>query len=162
LICINLFPFSAAMDSPSNQPITGFALFADGTLFLKRGYGPQQLQRCRPDHLPANDFKALLWVIEAALGACHNALQFTEPSSIHSLLLVMALSHGPSDPATGMVMHWARPFPIANEFHDQSSGGSVCQPVAGFFPWASLPERVRAARVGSLGLLPKARTAAVA
>jgi len=149
------------MDSLSNQPITGFALFADGTLFLKRGYGPQQLQRCRPDHLPANDFKALLWVIEAALGARHNDLQYTEPSSIHSVLRVMALCHGPSDPATAMVMHWARPFPIAIE-DDQSSGRSVCQPVAGVFPWPALSARVRAAGVGRLGLLPEARTASVA
>lgn len=150
------------MDSLSKQPITGFALFADGTLFLKRGYGPQQLQRCRPDHLPANDFKALLWVIEAALGACHNELQYTEPSSIHSVLRVMALCLGPSDPATGMVMEWARPFPIATELHGQSSGGSVCKSVAGFFPWPSLPERVRAARLGRMGHLSETNAAAVA
>lgn len=155
------------MGSPNDQTITGFALFADGSLHLQRGYGPQQLQPCCPDQLPANDFKSLLWVIEAALGACQNELQQTEPDSIHSLLRVMALCHAnrPRDPMTGAVMLWARPSTIAidcTEANAKSSGRSLCQPVAGLLPRPALPAGVHAARVGHLGLVPDAGRAAVA
>jgi hypothetical protein len=162
------------MDSSTDQPITGFALFADGSLHLQRGYGQQQFQPCCPGQLPANDFKSLLWVIEAALGACHNELQQTMPESIQSLLRVMALCHAnwlsliagdPPNPITGAVLVWVRPFPIAidcTEANDKSSGGSVCQPVAGLLPRPALPPGVHAPRVAHLGLLPEARRAKVA
>lgn len=153
------------MSSPDDQPITGFALFADGSLYLQRGYGPLEFQACRPDQLPANDFKALLWVIEAALGACHNELQHTEPSSIHSVLRVMALcnSHQPPDPFTGAVMTWVRPHPIRCSDDDaQPSGRGLCKPVAGLLPRPSLRKRARPARVGGLGGVPEAGGLAVA
>ena len=158
------------MDSPNEQPIqpiTGFALFADGSLHLQRGYGPQQLQPCCPDQLPANDFKSLLWVIEAALGASHNELQKTEPDSIHSLLRVMALCHAnrPRDPMTGAVVVWTRPYPIAidcTKTNAKPSGGRFRQPVVGLLPRPALPAGVHAARVGHLGLVPEAGRAAVA
>jgi hypothetical protein len=155
------------MDSPNDQPITGFALFADGSLHLQRGYGLQQMQPCCPDQLQANDFKSLLWVIEAALGACHNELQQTEPDSIHSLLRVMALCHAnrPRDPMTGAVLVWIRPFPFAidcTEANAKSSGRSLCQPVADLLPRPAFPARVHPARVGHLGLVPEAGRAEVA
>ena len=155
------------MDSPNDQPITGFALFADGSLSLQRGYCPRQFQPCCPDDLPPNDFKSLLWVIEAALGASHNDLQQTDPDSIQSLLLVMALCHAnrPRDPMTGAVLVWLRPFPIeidCTEANAKSSGGSLCQPVAGRLPRPALPPGVHAARVGHLGGLPEAGGLAVA
>ncbi len=135
------------MDIPNYQPITGFALFADGALHLQRGYGQQHFQPCRPDELPANDFKALLWVIEAALGACHNELQHTEPDSIQSLLRVIALctTNRPSDPVTGAVMTWVRPYPIAPCSDDdaQPSGRGLCQPVARLLSSPSLYQRNR-------------------
>jgi hypothetical protein len=156
------------MDIPNDQPITGFALFADGALHLQRGYGQQQFQPCRPDELPANDFKALLWVIEAALGACHNELQQTEPDSINSLLRVMALclctSNRPPDPVTGAVMTWVRPYPIATCSDDdaQPSGRGLCQPVARLLPKPSLRPRAHAAGVARLGGVPEAGGFAVA
>lgn len=155
------------MPSPNDQPITGFALFADGSLSLQRSYGPRQFQPCCPDQLSPNDFKGLLWVIEAALGARHNDLQQTEPDSIHSLLRVMALCHAnrPRDPMTGAVLVWIRPFPFAidcTEANAKSSGRSLCQPVAGLLPRPALPAGVHAARVGHLGLVPDARRAEVA
>ena len=155
------------MGSPNDQPITGFALFADGSLHLQRGYGPQQLQPCCPDQLPANDFKSLLWVIEAALGARHNELEQTDPDSINSLLRVMALCLASSfrEPITGAVMLWARPSPIAidcTEANDKSSGGSLRQPVVGLLPRPALPPGVHASRVAHLGLVPEARRAEVA
>jgi hypothetical protein len=155
------------MDSSTDQPITGFALFADGSLHLQRGYGQQQFQPCCPDQLPANDFKSLLWVIEAALGACHNELQQTMPESIQSLLRVMALCHAnrPRDPITGPVLVWLRPFPIAidcTEANAKSSGRSLCQPVARLLPRPALPQGVHPSRVARLGLVPEARRAAVA
>ena len=154
-------------DAANDQTITGFALFADGSLHLKRGYGLQQMQPCCPDQLPANDFKSLLWVIEAALGARHNELEQTDPDSINSLLRVIALCLASSfrEPITGAVMLWARPSPIAidcTEANDKSSGGSVCQPVAGLLPRPALPPGVHAPRVAHLGLLPEARRAEVA
>jgi hypothetical protein len=168
------------MDSPNDQPITGFALFADGSLHLQRGYGQQQFQPCCPDQLPANDFKSLLWVIEAALGACHNELRQTMPESIQSLLRVMALCHAnwlsliagdPPNPITGPVLVWVRPFPIASAgpsiphiecTNAKPSGGSLCQPVADLLPRPAFPARVHPARVGHLGLVPEAGRAAVA
>ena len=156
------------MDSSTDQPITGVALFADGSLHLQRGYGQQQFQPCCPDHLPANDFKSLLWVIEGALGACHNELQQTEPDSIHSLLRVMALCHAnrPRDPMTGAVLVWVSPFPIAIDCTEATnakpSGRSLCQPVADLLPRPAFPARVHPARVGHLGLVPEAGRAEVA
>jgi hypothetical protein len=156
------------MDIPNDQIITGFALFPDGALHLQRGYGEQQFQPCRPDELPANDFKALLWVIEAALGACHNELQQTEPDSINSLLRVMALclctSNRPPDPVTGAVMTWVRPYPIATCSDDdaQPSGRGLCQPVARLLPKPSLRPRAHAAGVARLGGVPEAGGFAVA
>ena len=155
------------MDYPNAHPITGFALFADGSLILKRGYGLQQMQPCCPDQLPANDFKALLWVIEASLGACHNELQQTEPDSIHSLLRVMALCLAKQfrEPITGPVMLWARPSPIAidcTEANAKSPGGSLRQPVVGLLPRPALPPGVHSPSVAHLGLLPEARRAEVA
>lgn len=155
------------MDFPDAQPITGFALFADGSLHLQRGYGRQRFQPCCPDQLPANDFKTLLWVIEAALGACHNELQQTEPSSIHSVLRVMALCHAnqPRDPITGAVLVWVRPLPIAIdciEANAKSSGGSLCQPVVGLLPRPAVRAGVHPPRVGRLGLVSEAGRAAVA
>jgi hypothetical protein len=163
------------MDSSTDQPITGFALFADGSLHLQRGYGQQQFQPCCPDQLPANDFKNLLWVIEAALGACHNELQQTMPESIQSLLRVMALCHAnwlsliagdPPYPITGAVLVWVRPSPIAIDCTEATnakpSRGSFCQPVVGLLPRPALPQGVHPSRVGHLGLVPKAGRAAVA
>jgi hypothetical protein len=155
------------MDFPNDQPITGFALFADGSLHLQRGYSPQHFQPCCPDQLPANDFKVLVWVIEAALGACHNELQQSEPSSIQSLLRVMALCHAnrPCDPITGAVMAWVRPYPIAidcTEANAKSSGGSLRQSVAGLLPRSAVREGVHPPRVGRLGLVPETGRAAVA
>jgi hypothetical protein len=162
------------MDSPTDQPITGFALFADGSLHLQRGYGQQQFQPCCPDQLPANDFKALLWVIEAALGACHNELQQTMPESIQSLLRVMALCHAnwlsliPGDPLIPIapVLTWVCPFPIAIDCTEATnakpSGRSLCQPVVGLLPRPALPQGVHPARVGHLDLVPEAGRAAVA
>ena len=158
------------MGSPNDQPIqpiTGFALFADGSLHLQRGYGQQQLQPCCPDQLPANDFKSLLWVIEAALGARHNELEQTDPDSINSLLRVMALCLASPfrEPITGAVMLWARPSPIAidcTEANDKSSGGSLCQPVVSLLPRPALPPGVHTPRVAHLGLVPEARRAEVA
>lgn len=158
------------MDSPNDQPIqpiTGFALFADGSLHLQRGYGPQQFQPCCPDQLPANDFKSLLWVIEAALGARYNELKQIMPESIQPLLRVMALWHAdePLDPKTGAVLVWVRSFPIAidcTEANAKSSGGSLCQPVVGLLPGPAVCAGVHAARVGHLGLVPEAGRAAVA
>ena len=166
----------AVMDSPNDQPIqpiqpiTGFALFADGSLHLQRGYGQQQLQPCCPDQLPANDFKSLLWVIEAALGARHNELEQTDPDSINSLLRVMALCLARQfrEPITGnelAVMLWARPSPIAidcTEANAKPLGGSLRQPVAGLLPRPALPPGVHPSRVAHLGLLPEARRAEVA
>jgi hypothetical protein len=156
------------MDSPNDQPITGFALFADGSLHLQRDYGQQQFQACCPDQLPANDFKSLLWVIEAALGACHNELQQTEPDSIQSLLRVMALCNAnrPRDPITGAVLVWVRPFPIAIDCTEATnakpSGRSFCPPVARLLPRPALPARVHASGVARLGLVPEAGRAEVA
>jgi hypothetical protein len=163
------------MDFSNDQPITGFALFADGSLHLQRGYGQQQFQPCCPDQLSANDFKALLWVIEAALGACHNELQQTMPESLQSLLRVMALCHAnwlsliagdPPNPITGAVLVWVRPFPIAIDCTEATnakpSRRSLCQPVAALLPRPALPARVHAARVGHLGLVPEAGRAEVA
>jgi hypothetical protein len=154
------------MDIPNYQPITGFALFADGALHLQRGYGQQHFQPCRPDELPANDFKALLWVIEAALGASHNELQHTEPDSIQSLLRVIALctTNRPSDPVTGAVMTWVRPYPIAPCSDDdaQPSGRGLCQPVARLLSRPSLRPRAHAAGVAGLGGVPEAGGFAVA
>lgn len=120
------------MDIPNDQPITGFALFPDGALHLQRGYGQQHFQPCRPEELPADDFKTLLWVIEAALGACHNELQHTQPESIHSLLRVMALctSNRPPDPGSGAVMTWVRATvepQILEQFESQPSAKQVVQ-----------------------------------
>jgi hypothetical protein len=156
------------MDSPNDQPITGFALFADGSLHLQRGYGLQQMQPCCPDQLPANDFKALLWVIEAALGASHNELQQTMPESIQSLLRVIArcIVNERRDPITGAVLVWVRPFPIAIDCTEATnakpSGTSLCQPVADLLPRPAFPARVHPARVGHLGLVPEAGRAEVA
>lgn len=156
------------MDSSNDQPITGFALFVDGSLHLQRGYGQQQFQPCCPDQLPANDFKNLLWVIEAVLGACHNELQQTMPESIQSLLRVMALCNAnrPRDPITGAVLVWVRPFPIAIDCTEATnakpSGGSICKPVAGLLPLPALPARVHPSRVARLGLVPEAGRAEVA
>ena len=156
------------MDSPTDQPITGFALFADGSLHLKRGYGPQQMQPCCPDQLSANDFKHLLWVIEAALGARHNELQQTMPESMPSLLRVMArcIVNERRDPITGAVLVWVRPFPIAIDCTEATnakpSGRSLCQPVVGLLPRPALPKGVYGSRVAHLGLVPKARRAEVA
>lgn len=153
------------MESTNFQPITGFALFADGSIHLQRGYELQRFQPCRPDQLPANDFKALLWVIEAALGACHNELQHTEPSSINSVLRVMALcnSNRPPDPFTGAVMTWVRPHPIRCSDEDaQPSGGGLCKPVAGLLPRPPFRARAHAAGLGRLGGVPEAGGFAVA
>jgi hypothetical protein len=162
------------MDSSDNQLITGFALFADGSLHLQRGYNPQKMQLCCPDQLSANDFKHLLWNIEAALGARHNELQQTMPESIPSLLRVMALSHAnrlsiftdkPRYSITGAVFVWVRPFPIAIDCiqpNDKSARGSICQPVVGLLPRPVLPPGVHTPRVGHLGLVPEAGRAAVA
>jgi hypothetical protein len=154
------------MDIPNDQPITGFALFPDGALHLQRGYGQQQFQPCRPDELPANDFKALLWVIEAALGACHNELQQTEPDSINSLLRVIALctSNRSPDPITGAVMTWVRPYPIAACSDDdaQPSGGKLRESVARLFPRPSFRSRTHPAGVGRLGGVPETGRPAVA
>jgi hypothetical protein len=149
----------------SDHPITGFALFADGSLHLQRGYGQRRFQPCRPDQLAANDFKALLWAIEAALGACHNELQQTEPSSIHSVLRVMAICHAnrPPDPCTGAVMTWVRPHPICCTADDaQPSRGGLRQSMAGLLPRPSFCAGVHPPRVGRLGLVPEAGRAAVA
>jgi hypothetical protein len=163
------------MDSPTDQIITGFALFADGSIRLQHGYGQQQFQPCCPDQLPANDFKSLLWVIEAALGACHNELQQTMPESIQSLLRVMALCQGnwlsliagdPPNPISSPVLVWVRPFPIAIDCTEATnakpSGRSLCQPVADLLPRPTFPARVHTSRVGYLGLVPEAGRAAVA
>jgi hypothetical protein len=152
------------MDSPNDQPITGFALFADGSLHLQRGYGQQQFHPCRPDQLPGSDYKALLWTIEAALGACHNELQQTEPSSIHSVLRVMALcnSHRAPDPITGALMTWVRPYTIRCHDDAQPSGGSLRQSVARLLPRPSLRARTHPAGVAELGGVPRAGGLAVA
>ena len=154
------------MDSPNDQTITGFALFADGSLHLQRGYGPQQLQPCCPDQLPANDFKSLLWLIEAALGARHNELEQTDPDSINSLLRVMALCLASPfrEPITGAVMLWARPSPIAIDCTEanESSRGSLRQPVVDLLPRPALPPGVHTPRVAHLGLVPEARRPEVA
>ena len=154
------------MDSTNDQPITGFALFADGRLHLQRGYFPQQFQPCCPDQLPANDFKSLLWVIEAALGARHNELEQIMPESIQPLLRVMAicLARQFREPINGEVMLWARPSPIADctEANDKSSGGSLREPVDGLLSRPALPTGVHAARVAHLGLVSEAGRAEVA
>jgi hypothetical protein len=162
------------MESSNDQLITGFALFADGSLHLQRGYGPLKMQLCCPDQLSANDFKHLLWTIESALGARPNELQQTMPESISPLLRVMALSHAnwlsifkdePSGQITGPVLVWVRPFPIAidcTQPNDKSSRGSFCQPVVGLLPRPVLPPGVHTPRVGHLGLVPEAGRAAVA
>jgi hypothetical protein len=121
----------------SNQPITGFALLLDGSILLQRGYSqlPGAFQPCRPDHLAADDYKALLWAIEQALGASHNELQ-PEPSSIHSVLRVMALCNAnqPPDPFTGAVVTWVRPYPLRSTDDDQPSGRVLRKSVAGLVP----------------------------
>jgi len=153
------------MDSPHDHPITGFALFADGSLHLQRGYGQQHFQPCQPDQLAANDFKTLLWAIEAALGACHNELQQTEPSSIHSVLRVMAICNDnrPLDPITGAVMTWVRPHPIRCTDDDaQPSGGGFCQPMAGLLPRPSFRAGAHLGGLGRLGCIPKTGGTAVA
>lgn len=153
------------MDSPNDQPITGFALFCDGTLHLQRGYGQQHFQHCFPDQLPANDFKVLLWVIEAALGACHNELQQTEPSSINSVLRVMALCHSnrSPDPLTGAVMTWVRPHPIScPDDSAKPSGRELREPVVGLLPRPSLRPRAHLAGMERLGRVPETGGLAVA
>ena len=152
------------MDSPNDQTITGFALFADGSLQLQRGYDQQHFQPCQPDHLPSNDFKALIWVIEAALGACHNELQQTEPSSINSVLRVIALcnSHQAPDPFTKAVMTWVCPHPIRCHDDAQPSGRELCQPMVGLLPRSSLRQGTHLASVDRLGGVPEAGRPAIA
>jgi hypothetical protein len=152
-------------ETPNDHPITGFALFADGSLHLQRGYGQQQFQPCQPDQLAANDFKVLLWAIEAALGACHNELQQTEPSSIHSVLRVMAICNAnrPPDPITGAVMTWVRPHPIRCSDDDaQPSGGGLRQSMARLLPRPPFRAGVHPAGLGRLGTLSEAGRPAVA
>jgi hypothetical protein len=152
------------MDSPNDQTITGFALFADGSLHLQRGYGPQRFRPCRPDHLPAADFKALIWVIEAALGACYNELEQTEPSSINSVLRVIALCniHRAPDPFTGALISWVRPHPICCHDDAEPSGRELCQPMVGLLSRPSLCPRTHLASVDRLGGVPEAGGLAIA
>jgi hypothetical protein len=95
-----------------NQPvdtlITGFQLYSDGTLYIMRGFGTPL--PCQPDHLFEDDYKALLWAIEAALNAKFNAFAQTDPGSIRCLLQAVALACCLERPAPvfSVVLQWSR------------------------------------------------------
>lgn len=135
-------------------PITGFALFPDGSILIQRGTRQLQLLPCRPDLLSADDYKTLLWVIEAALGANHNELQQTEPDSIQAMLRVIALCFAsrPTDPA-GAVLKWL-PLQL-DALHVQSSGNGLCQSVAGFVPEPPIPPGAHTPCLETLGSVPE-------
>lgn len=156
-------------DTPEVQPITGFALYADGKLLLKRGHGCRPLLPVDPHQLSGDDFKALLWNLEAALGLRYNELQFAEPGSIDCVLKVIAHCHAnrPRDPLTEAVLTFARPAPIYLDFPpepeaDEPSGGSVCEPVVGLLPRPALRSRAHPPRVERMVALSEAGRAAVA
>jgi hypothetical protein len=142
-------------------PITGFALYPDGSILIQRGTRELQLLPCRPDLLSADDFKSLLWVVEAALGARHNELQQTEPGSIQSMLRVIALCHAskPTDPAKA-ILTW---LPLQLSALDvQSFGRSFCESVAGFVPRPSVSPRAHASSVAAMGGVSETNGAAAA
>lgn len=166
-------------DIPDHQlAITGFALYADGSLLLKRGHGCRPLLPCDPQDLSGDDFKQLIWNLEAALGLRYNELQVADPASIDCVLKVMAHCHAnrPRDPLTGAVLTFARPEPIFLDLDqlddldspndcptlDEPSGGSVREPVVGLLPRPPLPHRVRSAGVASVGAVSEAGRLAVA
>lgn len=146
---------------PFLLPIIGFVLYPDGSILIQRGTRRLQLLPCRPDLLSADDFKSLLWVIEAALGAKHNELQQTEPDSIQAMLRVIALCFAsrPTDLA-GAVLKWL-PLQL-DALHVQSSGRGLCQSVAGFVPKPPIPPRVHTPCLETLGRVPEADRVAAA
>lgn len=157
-------------DIPDHQqPITGFALYGDGSLLLKRGHGCRALLPVDPTDLSGDDFKALLWALESALGLRYNELQVAEPSSIQIVLKVVAHCHAnrPRDLLTEAVLTFARPAPIYLDFPpepeaDEPSGGGVREPVAGLVSRPAVCSRAHAARVERMGGVSEARGLAVA
>jgi hypothetical protein len=154
-------------DTHDQQPITGFALYADGSLLLKRGHGCRPLLQADPHELGGDDFKALIWTLEAALGLRYNELQFADPASIDCVLKVIAHCHAnrPRDPLTEAVLTFARPAPIYLDFPpdaDEPSGSGVREPMVGLLPRPPLPHTVRSAGVASVGAVSEAGRLAVA
>lgn len=139
-------------------PLTGFALYQRGRLLLLQGGNPTRLSFSEPDQLNAEAYKQLLWLIEEALGARRNELAQTEPSSIRSLLRVIALclANQPRDRFTGAILaRGIRPL-VADTFfsnadHAEPSGGIIRQSVAGVISRIAVPPGVHPTDLEGLG-----------
>lgn len=142
-------------------PLTGFSLYADGSLLLKGG-NPTRWIFAQPDQLGAEAFKQFLWLLEDALGAFHNDLAQTDPASIRSLLrvIVLCLADQPRDPLSGAVLAW-RIHPTLSD-DAKPSGRRLLRAVARLVPAAPVPSRVHPAGVERLGGLPTTGGLAVA
>ena len=142
-------------------PLTGFSLYADGSLILKGG-NPTRWIIAQPDQLDAEAFRQFLWLLEDALGAFHNDLAQTDPESIRSLLrvIVLCLADQPRDPLSVAVLAW-RVHPTPSDDAEQS-GRRLLSPVARLFSAAPVPSGVHPAGVERLGGLPTAGGLAVA
>lgn len=108
-------------------PLTGFALYLTGRLLLQGGTS----RTCcfsQPDKLSPEGYKQLIWLLEDALGADRNDLAQTDPASIRSLLLAIALCHakGPCDRFTGAVLSLGiEPLPFTEHAELKPSGGGL-------------------------------------
>jgi hypothetical protein len=146
----------------AHLPLTGFSLFADGSLLLKGG-NPNQWIICQPDQLSPDAFKQFLWLLEDALGGFHNDLAQTDPASIRSLLrvIVLCLATQPRDPQSGAVLTW-RLHSNPTLSADESSGRRLLKPVARLLSAAPIPTGIHHPGVERLGGVPEAAGLAVA
>jgi hypothetical protein len=144
---------------PPQLPLTGLAIYSDGTLLLQGG--DQRLYCiCKANDLSADAYKQMLCLLEVALGLQRNDLATTDPSSFQSLLrMMMHLLRGlASDPipraivSVGIRPLLPPPFPQ----NAQPSGGGICQPVVGELPGTAVSARACSADLGCLGPLPAA------
>ena len=143
--------------TPPSMPITGFALYPDRLIL--QGGNPSRCCLCQPDHLSPDAYKQFLWLLEQALGGKRNDLVQTDPSAILALLRVIVLCHKNWRPhlfQQAVLVHGIQSTPPPPVIHAQSSGGGLCESVAGFVPPLAIHPRALVAGVDDLGLLPEA------
>lgn len=144
---------------PPPLPLTGLAIYNDGTLLLQGG-DHQLYCICKADDLAADAYKQMLWLLEEALGAQRNDLAMIDPASFLPLLRVIhLLQRGwETDPIPGAILSVGiRPLPPPLfPQNAQPSGGGICQPVVGELPGTAVSARACSSDLDCLGNVPAA------
>jgi hypothetical protein len=150
---------------PPPLPLTGLAIYGDGTLLLQGG-DHQLYCICKANDLSGDAYKEMLSLLEQALGAQHNDLAMIDPASFLPLLRViqLLLRGWATDPIPGAILSVGiRPLPPPSfPQNAQPSGGSICQPVVGEPPGTAVSARACSADLGCLGPLPAATRSQIA